>query len=319
MTPAERSRRIKTRAYELGFEAAGICTLEPTPHGAALLRWLEAGHAGTMTYMHRQAARRRRPADIVRGATRVVMVTRSYMVPDTPGPVGHGHVAKYARAADYHDTLRAPLQALADCVRSLGGAETVARWYVDAGPVPERELAQRAGLGWIGKNTMLISPRRGSYCFLAAILTDLDIAPDVPFEADRCGSCRRCLDACPTDAFPEPRVLDSRRCISYLTIEYGGTVGPELAAQMGDWVFGCDICQAVCPWNLRFARSREDPQMGRQPALEWLDLTALATMTADQFADRFAHTPLRRPGVGVMRRNAGIAAVNDAGHTGTRD
>jgi len=319
VTAAERSRRIKSQAHSLGFETVGIATLEPPPHGAALRRWLDAGHAGTMTYMHRQAARRTRPAEIVPGATRAVMVTRSYMVPDTAGPVGHGHVAKYARGTDYHEALRPPLQALADYVRSLGDEETIARWYVDAGPVPERELAQRAGLGWIGKNTMLISPRYGSYCFLAAVLTDLDTAPDGPFEADRCGNCRRCLDACPTQAFPEPRVLDSRRCISYLTIEHRGTVAPELAALMGDWVFGCDTCQAVCPWNLRFAEPRADQQLERDPRLEWLDLTTLASVTDSEFADRFGHTPLRRPGAAVMRRNAAIASANAAGNTDAKD
>ncbi|MBE0592808.1 MAG: tRNA epoxyqueuosine(34) reductase QueG, partial [Gemmatimonadales bacterium] len=231
----------------------GITTLEPVPHAAALRRWLDAGYAGTMTYMHRQAARRSRPADIVPGATRAVVVTRSYFLPDSAGRSSQGHVAAYARGADYHDALNAPLQSLADHVRSLGSADTIARWYVDAGPVPERALAQRAGIGWVGKNTMLISPRRGSYFFIASVLTDLDLAPDAPFEADRCGRCRRCLDACPTQAFPEPRVLDSRRCISYLTIEFRGQIQAELAALMGDWVFGCDVCQAVCPWNLRFA------------------------------------------------------------------
>jgi epoxyqueuosine reductase len=316
VTPAERNRRIKAHAHGLGFEAVGIATLEPTPHGAALRRWLDAGHAGTMTYMHRQAARRSYPAAIVPGATRAVMVSRSYMVADTPGPGGRGHVAKYARGADYHDTLRAPLQALTDYVRSLGGTETIARPYVDAGPVPERELAQRAGLGWIGKNTMLISPRYGSYCFLASVLTDLDVAPDAPFEADRCGRCRRCLDACPTQAFPEPRVLDSRRCISYLTIEHRAPIASELAVLMGDWVFGCDVCQAVCPWNLRFAHPREDPRLERQLELEWLDLTALAGMGDSEFARRFGHTPLRRPGAAVMRRNAAIASANGVADAG---
>jgi epoxyqueuosine reductase len=315
VTPAERSRRIKAYAHGLGFEAVGIATLEPVPHAAALRRWLDAGYAGTMTYMHRQAARRSRPADIVPGATRAVVVTRSYFLPDSAGRSGQGHVAAYARGADYHDALNAPLQSLADHVRSLGSADTIARWYVDAGPVPERALAQRAGIGWVGKNTMLISPRRGSYFFIASVLTDLDLAPDAPFEADRCGRCRRCLDACPTQAFPEPRVLDSRRCISYLTIEFRGQIQAELAALMGDWVFGCDVCQAVCPWNLRFAHPHDDPLLEPRPDMEWLDLTALAEVGEDEFSRIFGDTPLRRPGVVVMRRNAEIAAANGADAT----
>ena len=241
------------------------------------------------------------------------------MVPDTPAPPGHGHVAKYGRGADYHEALGAPLTALAAFVRSLGEATTIAQCYVDAGPVPERELGQRAGLGWIGKNTMLISPKHGSYFFIASVLTDLDLVPDVPFEADRCGRCRRCLDACPTGAFPEPRVLDARRCISYLTIEYRGTVDSALTPLMGAWVFGCDICQTVCPWNLRFARPHQDSQLEWQPDLEWLDLTALVGLDDREFTQRYGHTPLCRPGAAGMRRNAGIAARNDAVNTDAPD
>jgi epoxyqueuosine reductase len=310
VTPAERSRLVKDRARDLGFEAAGIATLEPLPHAAAFGRWLDAGYAGTMRYMHRQAGLRSEPAGILPGATRAVVVTRNYFLPDTSVPAEHGHVAKYARGEDYHRALREPLEALAVYLRSLGGEDTHARAYVDAGPVPERELAQRAGLGWIGKNTMLLSPQHGSYCFLASVLTDLDLEPDHPFEADRCGTCRRCLEACPTEAFVEPRVLDSRRCISYLTIEFRGEVPSSLAASMGNWVFGCDVCQSVCPWNVRFAQPHDDAQLRRQAALEWLDLAWLTGIGADEFERELGMTAMERPGVRGMRRNAAIAAAN---------
>ena len=250
-TPAWRAQLIKQRALALGFARAGIADLTPTRHGDALHRWLADGMAAGMAYMERQAERREDPSSILPGATRAVVVTRNYYSDDPPPTPGTGRVARYARGRDYHSALRQPLTRLADYVKSLGDADTVAQAYCDAGPVPERELAQRASIGWIGKNTMLIDPEHGSFFFLAAILTDLDVAPDLPFEADRCGSCRRCLDACPTGAFPRERVLDSRRCISYLTIELKGPVPEPLRAALGEWVFGCDICQDVCPWTRR--------------------------------------------------------------------
>ena len=303
MTPEQRSAAVKRRAHDLGFEAVGICDLRPPPHADALRSWLANGYAGTMTYMHRQAARRIEPATILRGACRAVVVSRSYCQPDTPRPSGTGHVAKYARGRDYHDALRPALDGLVDYVRSLGEPSTVARAYIDAGPVPERELAQRAGLGWIGKNTMLIAPGRGSYSFLATVLTDVDLAVDEPYEADRCGSCRRCLDACPTQAFPGARVLDARRCISYLTIEHRGPFADD-APSLSGWVFGCDVCQDVCPWNGKFAHPVEDPLLEQDRNLEWLDLEALGTLSADEFGGRYGTTPLERPGIDGLRRNA---------------
>lgn len=179
---------------------------------------------------------------------------------------------------------------------------------MDTSAVLERELAARAGLGWIGKNTMLISPTSGSYFFLATVLTNLDLAVDPPFEADRCGTCRRCLDACPTAAFPAPRVLDSRHCISYLTIEHDGAIAPSLWPAMAPWVFGCDVCQAVCPWNEKFARPAETPLPGLHPELEWLDLAEVLAVSDDEFTHRYGWTPLERPGAAGMRRNARIAA-----------
>jgi epoxyqueuosine reductase len=195
-------------------------------------------------------------------------------------------------------------------IRSLGAPDSVARPYVDAGPVPERELAQRAGLGWIGKNTMLIDPERGSFTLLASVLTDVDLAVDAPFTADRCGTCTRCLEACPTDAFPQARVLDATRCISYLTIEHRGAIPHELGERTGSWVFGCDVCQDVCPWNRKFARMGEDTILQLDPDRAWVPLDAFAQLDAAGFDRRYGWTPLERPGLGGMRRNCAVAAAN---------
>lgn len=313
MTPEQRARAVKLRAHALGFQSAGICDLAPIPHADVLRQWLAEGRAGTMRYMHRQASRRLEPSRIMPGATRAVVVTRDYGAPDSPPAPGCGHVAKYARGRDYHQALRPALEELARYVRSLGTAEARTRVFVDAGPVPERELAQRAGLGWIGKNTMLISPKRGSFFFLAVILTDLGIATDPPFEADRCGACRRCIDACPTGAFVAPRVLDSRRCISYLSIEFREPFDEWQAAALGSWIFGCDVCQDVCPWNVRFAHVTDDPALAHEPAMEWLDLSVMVEMDQAEFRRQFGHTPLERPGLRGMRRNACAARPIERG------
>ncbi len=310
MTPERRAHLIKQHARSLGFTSAGITDLSPPPHADALTRWLDDGMAASMEYMRRQAGRRLEPRRIVAGATRAVVVTRNYYRPDPAGDPARGMVAKYARGRDYHEALRPPLAALGRYVASLGEGDVIAEAYLDAGPVPERELAQRAGLGWIGKNTMLIDPVQGSFFFIGTVLTDLEIALDAPFEADRCGSCRRCLDACPTGAFARERVLDSRRCISYLTIEHRGEVDPALHRDMGSWVFGCDVCQDVCPWNHKFARPADDPALQGAPDLALLPLGELQAISDSAFEERYGWTALERPGAAGMRRNAAIAARN---------
>ena len=296
--------RVKARALEIGFSSVGITDLSPVGHGDALDRWLDAGMAGDMHYMGRQRARRKEPALIRPEASRAVIVTVNYFRKDAPPPhaAGTGHVAKYARGTDYHLTVGRALQELADFVAGLGAG--VAYPYVDAGPVPERELAQRAGLGWIGKNTMLIDPGRGSFTFLGSVLTDLELELDEPFEFDRCGTCTRCLEACPTGAFPEPRVLDSRRCISYLTIEHKGAIDSSLRGSLGDWIFGCDICQDVCPWNIRFADLAGEEILELDQSMERLELELFDELDEEAFGRRFGHTPLERPGLVGMRRNA---------------
>jgi len=310
----QRAARVKSKALELGFGSCGITDLSPTPHAEELTDWLDRGLAGTMAYMHRQVAKRLKPEKIVPGATRAVLLTRSYYNPD-PGKYdrNRGKIAKYARGRDYHDALREPLQQLATEIIRLGGDGTAARPFVDAGPVPERELAQRAGLGWIGKNTMLIDQRRGSFFFIASILTNADLAIDPAFETDRCGTCRRCLDACPTDAFLDERVLDSRRCISYLTIEYRGEIDEALRDRMDGWIFGCDICQDVCPWNQKFATPAGDPVLEQDPALADLELDEIMQLSDADFDNRYGWTALERPGARGMRRNAEIAQSHNRG------
>lgn len=266
--------------------------------------------AGTMAYMRRQAARRKAPREIFDGVRSIVVVLYNYVVSDEPPVRGAGQVAKYARGPDYHHALKPALDELCSFVDGIGGPGTRSRSFVDAGPVPERELAQRAGLGWIGKNTMLIRPGLGSFTFIASVFTTAVLAPDTPFEADRCGSCTRCLDACPTGAFPVQRVLDARRCISYLTIEFRGEIEPDDAARMGSWIFGCDACQDVCPWNEKFARAPTASLIALDPARTWIPFDAFAALDEAAFAAQYGWTPLERPGLEGMRRNAAIAAQN---------
>jgi epoxyqueuosine reductase len=292
---------IRARARELGFVACGITHPGPTAHGDRLDQWLAKGYAGTMRYLHRQARRRKDPGLILPEARSVVVVLDNYYTPEEEGDRLPPRIAKYARGEDYHRVTMRRLDQLAEFLRRSGA--TLARSYVDAGPVPERELAQRAGLGWIGKNTMLVSPAHGSFVFIGSVFTDLVLQHDDAFEADRCGSCTRCLDACPTDAFVEPRMLDATRCISYLTIEQKGPIPEELAGKLEGYVFGCDICNDVCPWNHRFAQPTRVPEFGLPSPLAGKKPGFYEEMTDTQFDQQFGHTPLERAGLEGMRRN----------------
>jgi len=306
MNSVEQSVELKRRATTLGFAATGIARLDHNPHAAELEQWLATGHAGTMTYLNRQAAKRKDPRNIMPGATSAVVTLTNYFHGSTdPGAMrrGSGRVAQYAWSSDYHDVLGARLERLATAIRELVPGSTT-RCYVDAGPVPERELAQLAGLGWIGKNMMLINPEIGSFTFIGVVLTDADLEPDLPFDADRCGTCRRCLDACPTQAFVGPRDLDARACISYLTIEHRGDFTHTQSTQVGDWLFGCDVCQDVCPWNVSFARETLDPDLAPRAEIAAPDAESLAAMDDHEFGRRYAGTPFTRPGHRGMRRNA---------------
>jgi epoxyqueuosine reductase len=290
---------VKQKARDLGFAACGITDPSPVPHGAELDQWLARGYGGTMRYLHRQAARRKEPQKIEPDARAVIVVLDVYL-PAGGDTESAPRIAKYARGRDYHLDLVERLDQLAAWLRVQGAA--VARSFADAGPVPERELAQRAGLGWIGKNTMLIRPGVGSFFFIGSIFTDLGLPPDRPFEADHCGSCTRCLEACPTGAIVSPRVLDATRCISYLTIEYRGAFDPATEAALAGWAFGCDVCNDVCPWNIRFAAASANPAyQNREPP--GADPEYFERMTGEEFSARFGDTPLSRPGLAGMRRN----------------
>jgi epoxyqueuosine reductase len=273
-----------------------------------------------MTYMHRQAARRIEPSRIFPGANRAIVVMRNYFNEDPERNPGTGRIAKYARGPDYHHTLRVPLERLTDHVLKLGDGDTIARAYVDAGPVPERELGYRAGLGWIGRNAMLINPHVGSFFFLAVVLTNLDMTVDSPFPHDRCGSCRKCVDTCPTSAITDSRMIDSRLCISYLTIEYKGEIEAELQRKMGDWVFGCDECQDVCPWNRKLSEIADDPVLELAQTNAEEILVELLEMAPSVFQERFGGTPLQRARISGIQRNARIVRKNrqlgDAPHRG---
>ena len=297
---------IKRRAAALGFAATGIARLDRNPHAEQLDRWLADGHAGTMTYLNRQAEKRKDPRLIMPEARAAVVTLTNYFHSSAdPGAAspGRGKVAQYAWSPDYHDVLGERLEQLATAIRELIPGSTT-RCYVDAGPVPERELAQLAGLGWIGKNMMLIHPEIGSFTFIGVVLTDAELAPDLPFEADRCGTCTRCLEACPTQAFAGPRDLDARACISYLTIEHRGAFTDAQQAQIGDWVFGCDVCQDVCPWNVSFAHATSDPGFAPRADVAAPDVMAFATMPQAEFDRCYGDTPFTRPGLEGMRRNA---------------
>lgn len=296
---------LQACAEHLGFLACGVAGLEPSVRGDALDRWLAAGYAGTMRYLHRQAARRKSPGAIVPGARVAIVVLENYL-PREPRPAearpgATVKIARYARGTDYHRAFKRRLELLADWLRGRGAA--IASPWTDAGPVPERELAERAGLGWIGKNTMLIRPDSGSFSFIGVVFTDLELEPANAVEYDRCGSCTRCLDACPTGALVEPRLLDATRCISYLTIESRFPIPAALADKLDGWAFGCDICNEVCPWNVRFAEPSGRAEYQDRGAIGLSDTEHFARMSETEFAERFADTPFERPGLSGMRRN----------------
>jgi epoxyqueuosine reductase len=296
---------LKARAAELGFLACGITDPSPPPYPDRLDAWLAKGYAGTMRYLHRQAKRRKNPRLNVPESLAVVVLLENYYWPDPAADQETPRVARYARGEDYHHVTRRRLDTLSEFLRERGAR--VAHAYVDDGPVPERELARRAGLGWIGKNTMLIRPDAGSFFFIGTIFTDLPLPPDPPFTADHCGSCTRCLDACPTGAFAEPHVLDATRCISYLTIEQRGPIPDALAGRMEGYAFGCDICNDVCPWNQRFAEPTPVAELRPQRSLAGVDETFFEAMDDGEFRRRYAGTPFERPGLAGMRRNVRAA------------
>ncbi len=328
---------IRQTALELGFSSVGFAPADPPAHRSAYLEWLRLGYHADMGWMAREDSVRRRldPTEALPGCRTVVVLSlsyapppeavsvadlRSFAVPPDSDPgrsTRDAVIARYALGRDYHDVFEEKLAALADQIRTLDPGAGC-RLYVDYGPVLEREHAQRAGLGWIGKNTLLIDPEFGSYLLLGEILTTLDVAPDEPFLPDRCGTCSRCIEACPTGAIVAPRVLDARRCISWLTIENRGPIPLELRAALGNRVFGCDICQEVCPWNRDpAAGDHGELELGRPAAPATLQAWAeeLVELNTEEFRDRYGDTALARPGREGLLRNlcVGLGNAGDDG------
>jgi epoxyqueuosine reductase len=310
VTPGERTTLLQSWALEEGFDRAEAATLEPSRQIDAFRAWVERGDHAGMGWIGHRSERREDARNILPGARSALCVALQYWPledePEAEGDLWPG-VARYARGRDYHDVMGKALKRLCRRIEeAFPGAVT--RPYVDTGPVLERELAARAGLGVQGKNTNLLHKRWGSYFLLGEIFLTLELAPGEPV-ADLCGRCTRCLDHCPTGALPEPYRLDSRRCISYWTIEHRGDLPEEAREMLGEWVFGCDICQEVCPWNAK-AGAGKHPQL-KQPAVRReLDLAGLLALGRDEYVDRFIKSPMRRPKLEGLKRNAAVVMGN---------
>jgi epoxyqueuosine reductase len=302
---------VKSRALEVGFDLSGIAAAAAHPRLARLADWIDRGLSGDMHYLDKSRAERLDPRQVLPTARSVVCVAAIYNTtppyssasPDT----GRARIARYAWGDDYHEVLRGRLRRLVRWMRDAAGAGFEAFSCVDSGPVQERVFAERAGLGWIGKNTCVINPRLGSWIFLAEILTNADLAPDEP-AVDQCGACRRCLDACPTGALVEPYQLDATRCLSYLTIESRGRVDRRWRDAIGPHVFGCDICQDVCPWNRR-APVSDDPAWQPRDPLVFPRLLDLCRLNDDGWRRLIADSALRRAGLRRIRRSLAYAAA----------
>ncbi len=302
--------QINAQATALGFDLVGITSAEPLAHGGRLRAWVAQGFAGEMGYMTRDVEKRVDPSRVLPEVRSIIVLAMNYYTAPSMAEAspGRGWISRYAWGQDYHSVLRDKLEALVAFIRTVEGADVRARWYVDTGPILERELAWRAGIGWPGKNTTLINRRVGSWLFLGAILLDRELVYDVPATA-HCGSCTRCLLACPTGALVAPGVLDARRCISYLTIELRGPIPRELRPLMGTHIFGCDICQAVCPWNRRAPVSSEAAFLPRA-GFATPELIPLLSLSDDEFRARFRGSPITRAKRPGLLRNVAVALGN---------
>jgi epoxyqueuosine reductase len=303
-TEALDAAAIKRRAAELGFDACGITSAEPVRHAEFYRDWLARGAAGEMAWLAREPERRTDPRRVLPGARSLIVAGLNYW---QPAPPRRGRIARYALGDDYHDILQKKLRSLADEIEQHGAQ---AKIYVDTGPVLEKPLAQRAGLGWQGKSTMLLHRGLGPWLLLGEIITTLDLENDLP-AADHCGSCHRCLDACPTGAITAPYQLDARRCIAYLTIELKGSIPEELRPLIGDRVYGCDECLDVCPWN-RFARTTREAGFlaPERPENNGDELHALLEISATDFKRRFARSPILRVKRRGLLRNVCVVLGN---------
>jgi epoxyqueuosine reductase len=302
---------VKSQAIGLGFDLVGIAKLGPAESAPMFEEWLARGYAGDMTYLERGAEKRRDTRAPFARSTSAIVVALDYGGRSLSGPV-----ARYARGDDYHDVMIDRLNELHRVIQAKLAREIAGKAYVDTGPILERDLARKAGLGWFGKNTSLINPGIGSFFFIGSLVLDLELEPDEPFEYDRCGSCRRCIDACPTAAIIDDRILDATKCIAYLTIEKRGEIPEEMHAGIGELLYGCDICQDVCPWNVTFAQELKVPEFAPRPAIAGKDARTLAkellAMDAAEFSAAFRKSPMKRAKLSGLKRNARIVLANSA-------
>ena len=312
---------IRQRAHELGFDDCRFTSAEPPASAKQFQDWLNEERHGEMSYLQRNAEKRVNPERVLSGVRSVICLAVSYergaegggrdsnyLAHPASRITHHGLIARYARCADYHDVLGERLKTLSEFVNQLGGGQTRSLWYVDTGPILERDLAQRAGIGFVGKHTNIISRRLGNWTFLAEILTTLELEPDEP-ERNRCGSCTRCITACPTNAITAPFQLDAHRCISYLTIELKGSIPAELRPAIGNRIYGCDDCLAACPWN-RFAQEGRLMKPHARTDLTTPDLIALLKLDDAGFKAKFSGTPMLRTKRRGVLRNVCVALGN---------
>lgn len=304
---------IKLWGRELGFQQVGIASIDLGEHEAHLQRWLDAGYQGEMDYMASHGSKRSHPDELVPGTLRVVSLRMDYLPGDTRmaeqlASPEKAYVSRYALGRDYHKLIRKRLQQLAERVQEAIGPFGY-RAFVDSAPVLEKAVAERAGLGWIGKNTLVINRKAGSWFFLGELFVDLPLPVDPPHTSEHCGRCSACLDICPTKAFVAPYVLDARRCISYLTIELKGAIPEDLRPLIGNRVFGCDDCQIVCPWN-RFARPSEQGDFRPRHQLDSSALASLFRWSEEEFLSRTEGSPLRRAGYERWLRNLAVGLGN---------
>jgi len=304
---------IRQWGQEMGFQAVGFTGIDLAQHRDYLAKWLDAGYQGEMDWMTSHGSKRAHPEDLVPGTSTELTARMDYL-PSGEDPEtilassNKAYISRYALGRDYHKLMRGRLAKLAKRIEAeLGGGQY--RAFVDSAPVLERALAENAGLGWIGKNTMLINDKAGSWFFLGEIYTDVPLPADPPQQTEHCGSCHACLDICPTDAFVSPWVLDARKCISYLTIEFDGVIPESLRPAMGNRIYGCDDCQLVCPWN-KFAHATSEPDFAPRHNLDAIDLVACFRWDEPAFLSHTEGSAIRRIGFQQWRRNVAIALGN---------
>ncbi len=307
------TEKIKTHAQKLGFELIGVTPAEESQTIRLYEKWLEKGYAGKMEYLEKHLPLKRDPRNCLPEAKSVISLAINYYTLDPAQELvenpARGQISRYAWGDDYHEVIRAKIRELTEFIDEAGGKELKQKIYVDTGPIIEREYAQKAGLGWIGKNTNFINWQSGSWYFLAELLVSVELEYDWQLPRGSCGTCTLCIEACPTDAIVAPNVLDSRLCISYLNIELKDSIPRELRPRMGNLIFGCDICQEVCPWN---SMATPTSEVGFQPREENIapNLLSLINMSQAEFSKRFRNSPVKRAKRRGFLRNVAVALGN---------